>query len=250
MDRTVWASPAAPKSWKWLLASFSTVKPACLKYRAYDGGVRKAKQFELGVLPHLPAVAVVSVPSRLPNTIWAPFLSSGRTARKYVPGSGGRSGVLPSIMSPTAVRVTEAPAVDFRGSAAARCVAALARAAGWLEPDESAAGEAAVPPGGLPKEQAETTSAMARPTNARSPLRRMRPNLARNGATCGDVDRDGASGRPGQGGRQGRLDHPGRHVRDLLGRAAQVTGQGLGGEAGQLHRDGVDQPRRRPAGPA
>src|SRR5256885_525678 len=102
MDRTVWASPAAPKSWKWLLALFSTVKPACLKYRAYDGGVRKAKQLELGLLPHLPAVAVVSVPSRLPKTIWAPFLSSGRTARKYVPGSGGRSGVLPSIMSPTA----------------------------------------------------------------------------------------------------------------------------------------------------
>src|ERR1700759_5232499 len=187
MDRTVWASPAAPKSWKWLLASFSTVKPACMKYRAYDGGVRTAKQFELGVLPHFPAVAVVSVPSRLPNTIWAPFLSSGRTARKYAPGSAGRSGVLPSIMSPTAVSVTEAPAVDFRGSAAARCVAALARGAGWLEPAEAAAGG---PPGGLPKEQAETTSAMARPTNARSPLRRMRPNLARNGATCGDVARD------------------------------------------------------------
>ena len=177
------------------MASFSTVKPACLKYRAYDGGVRKAKQLELGLLPHLPAVAVVSVPSRLPKTIWAPFLSSGRTARKYVPGSGGRSGVLPSIMSPTAVRVTEAPAVDFRGSAAARCVAAVARgAAGRAEPAESAesaAGEATVPPGELPKEQAETTSARTRPTNARSPLRRMRPNLARDGATCGDVDRDG-----------------------------------------------------------
>src|ERR1700759_165664 len=191
MDRTVWASPAAPKSWKWLLASFSTVKPACLKYRAYDGGVRKAKQFELGVLPHLPAVAVVSVPSRLPNTIWAPFLSSGRTARKYVPGSGGRSGVLPSIMSPTAVRVTEAPAVDFRGSAAARCVAALANAAGWLEPTEPAADEVTVPPDGLPKEQAETTSAMTRPMIARSPLRRMRPNLARNGATGGGGGRGG-----------------------------------------------------------
>ena len=174
------------------MASFSTVKPACLKYRAKDGGVRKAKQLELGLLPHLPAVAVVSVPSRLPKTIWAPFLSFGRTDRKYVPGSGGRSGVLPSIMSPTAVRVTEAPAVDFRGSAAARCVAAVARvAAGRAAPAESAAGEAAVPPGELPKEQAETTSATARPTNARSPLRRMRPNLARDGATCGDVDRDG-----------------------------------------------------------
>ena len=177
------------------MASFSTVKPACLKYRAKDGGVRKAKQLELGLLPHLLAVAVVSVPSRLPKTIWAPFLSSGRTARKYVPGSGGRSGVLPSIMSPTAVRVTEAPAVDFRGSAAARCVAAVARvAAGRAEPAESAesaAGEAAVPPGELPKEQAETTSATARPTNARSPLRRMRPNLARDRAACGDVDRDG-----------------------------------------------------------
>jgi len=92
------------------------------------------------------------------------------------------------------VRVTEAPAVDLRGSAAARCVAALARAAGWLEPAkpaESAAGVAAVPPGELPKEQAETASAMARPVNARSPLRRMRPNLARNGATSGDVARDG-----------------------------------------------------------
>src|ERR1700759_753599 len=170
MARPVWASPAAPKSWKWLLASFSTVKPACLKYRAYDGGVRKAKQFELGVLPHFPAVAVVSVPSRLPKTIWAPFLSSGRTARKYLPGSGGRSGVLPSIMSPTAVSVTgvpapEAPAVAWRGSAAARCVAALARAAGWLEPAESAAGEAAVPPGGLPKGEGGTRKQLARPTN-------------------------------------------------------------------------------------
>src|SRR5215470_11537502 len=192
MDRTVWASPAAPKSWKWLLASFSTVKPACLKYRAYDGGVRKAKQFELGALPHLPAVAVVSVPSRLPKTIWAPFLSSGRTARKYVPGSGGRSGVLPSIMSPTAVRVTEAPAAGFRGSAAARCVAADARPApGRVEAAEAVAGEAAVPPGELPKEQAETTSATARPVNAESPLRRMRPNLARNGTAGGDVARDG-----------------------------------------------------------
>src|SRR5215468_10141178 len=171
MDRTVWASPAAPKSWKWFLASFSTVKPACLKYRAYDGGVRKAKQFELGVLPHFPAVAVVSVPSRLPKTIWAPFLSSGRTARKYVPGSGGRSGVLPSIMSPTAVRVTRA---------AAGCVAPA-----------GPTGAVAVPPGELPKEQAETTSATARPVNAESPLRRMRPNLARNGAAGGDVARDG-----------------------------------------------------------
>src|ERR1700748_44806 len=163
MDRTGWASPAAPKSWKWLLASFSTVKPACMKYRAYDGGVRKAKQFELGVLPHLPAVAVVSVPSRLPNTIWAPILSSGRTARKYAPGSAGRSGVLPSIMSPTAVRVTEAPAVDFRGSAAAaRGAGPVAGGAGGRGRPEPAAGEAAVPPGGLPKEQAETTSARAR----------------------------------------------------------------------------------------
>src|ERR1700742_668268 len=170
MNRTVWASPAAPKWWKGLWASFSTVKPACLKYRAYDGGVRKAKQFELGVLPHFPAVAVVSVPSRLPKTIWAPFLSSGRTARKYLPGSGGRSGVLPSIMSPTAVSVTEAPAVDLRGSAAARCVAAVAREApGRAQPAESAAGEATVPPGELAKEQAETTSATARPVNARSP---------------------------------------------------------------------------------
>src|SRR6478609_11281164 len=167
MDRTVWASPAAPKSWKWLLASFSTVKPACLKYRAYDGGVRKAKQFELGVLPHLPAVAVVSVPSRLPKTIWAPFLSSGRTARKYVPGSGGRSGVLPSIMSPTAVRVTEAPAVDFRGSAAGLGpVAAVARVLAGV--DESAADVTAGLPGDPPMEQAETTSVTARPTKARS----------------------------------------------------------------------------------
>jgi hypothetical protein len=30
----------------------------------------------------------------------------------------------------------------------------------------------------------------------------MRPNLARDGAACGDVDRDGGSGRTGQGGRQ------------------------------------------------
>src|SRR5436190_6581683 len=168
MDRTVWASPAAPKSWKWLLASFSTVKPACLKYRAYDGGVRKAKQLELGLLPHLPAVAVVSVPSRLPKTIWAPFLSSGRTARKYVPGSGARSGVFPSIMSPTAVRVTEAPAVDFRGSAAGLGpAAAVARALAGLAADESAADVTAVLPGEPPMEQAETTSATARPTKAR-----------------------------------------------------------------------------------
>src|SRR5437773_2629664 len=199
MDRTVWASPAAPKSWKWLLALFSTVKPACLKYRAYDGGFRKAKQPECGLLPHLLAVDVVSVPSRLPKTIWAPFLSSGRTAWKYVPGSGGRSGVFPSIMSPTAVRVTEAPAVDFRGSAAGLGpVAAVARAlAGLAEVAESAAAVTTVLPGELPNEQAETASATARLRIAGSPPRRMRPNLARDGPACGDVERDGGSGRRG-----------------------------------------------------
>jgi hypothetical protein len=36
-------------------------------------------------------------------------------------------------MSPTAVRVTAAPAVDLRGNAAARGVAALAAAAGTFD---------------------------------------------------------------------------------------------------------------------
>src|SRR5207247_10764845 len=111
--------------------------------------------------------------------------------------------------------------------------AAVARAlAGLAEVDESAADVTTVLPGEPPMEQAEATSATARPANARSPLRRMRPNLARDGPACGDVERDGGSGRAGQGGRQGRLDDLSRHVRDLLGRSAQVTGQGLGGAAG------------------
>src|SRR5690348_2047045 len=98
--------------------------------------------------------------------------------------------MFPSTMSPTAVRVTEAPAADFRGSAAGLGpVAAVARAlAGLAEVAEPAAG---VLPEEAPNEQAETTSATARPTKARSPLRRMRPNLARPGPACGDVARDG-----------------------------------------------------------
>src|SRR4029077_9315333 len=134
------------------------------------------------------------VPSRLPKTICAPFLSSGFTAWKYVPGSGARFGVFPSIMSPTAVRVTEAPAGDFRGSAAGLGpVAAVARALAGLEevPESAAAVTTTVLPGEPPKEQAEATSATARAMIARSPLRRMRPNLARPGPACGDVERDG-----------------------------------------------------------
>ena len=51
----------------------------------------------------------------------------------------------------------------------------------------------------------------------------------------------------GERGRQGGLDDLSRHARDLVGRAAEVAGQRLGGEAGQLHRDGVGQPLRRRA---
>src|SRR5215472_4010431 len=103
---------------------------------------------------------------------------------------------MPRIMSPTAVSVTEPPAADGRGStAAARGVAAVARAAdGRAEPAEPPAGELAGPPGELPKEQAETTSATAGLTIARSVLRRMRPNLARPGPACGDVEPGGGSG--------------------------------------------------------
>src|SRR5262249_2187379 len=57
----------------------------------------------------------VSVPSRLPKTICAPWLRAGSTERKYVAASGGRFGVFPSIMSPTAGMVTEA-AGAFRGA--------------------------------------------------------------------------------------------------------------------------------------
>ena len=100
--------------------------------------------------------------------------------------------MIPSIMSPTAVSVTEAPAVDTRGSAAG-----LGR--GGRRPGDGRAGggtaadEATVPPGELPKEQAETTSATAGPRIAKSLLRRMRPNLVADGPTCGDVEPDGGS---------------------------------------------------------
>ena len=103
--------------------------------------------------------------------------------------------MFPSIMSPTAVRVTEPPAADFRGSAAGLGpVATVARAlAGLAEVDESAADVTTVLPGEPPMEQAETTSATAGAMIARSPLRRMRPNLARDGPACGDVEPDGGS---------------------------------------------------------
>ena len=50
-----------------MFARFITVKPACLSQRAYEGGVRKAKQFELPE-PHFEEPPVASVPSRFPST--------------------------------------------------------------------------------------------------------------------------------------------------------------------------------------
>ena len=86
-------------------------------------------------------------------------------------------------MSPTAVRVTEAPALDVRGSAAGRGVGALvARVAAGL-----VAVAVAVSPG---KEQAEMTSATDGPRTAKSLLRRLRPNLTPDGPARGDVEPD------------------------------------------------------------
>jgi hypothetical protein len=115
-------------------------------------------------------------------------------------------------MSPTAAKVTEAPTDDFRGSAAGLGpvtaaglgpVTAVARALAGLaevvEVVESAADVTTVLPGEPPKEQAEAASATARLVMARRPPRRMRPNLARDGPACGDVERDGGSGRARRG---------------------------------------------------
>jgi hypothetical protein len=54
--------------------------------------------------PHFELVAVVSVPSRLANVIGAS--SESAMSERYLPGWAGRSGVLPSMVSPTAVIVT------------------------------------------------------------------------------------------------------------------------------------------------
>jgi hypothetical protein len=111
-------------------------------------------------------------------------------------------------MSPTAVSVTEAPAVDVRGRAAGRGVAVLVAsvAAGLAELVGSAVGENAVPLGVWPEEQAEMTSATAGPRIAKSLLRRMRPNLAWEGPTCGDVEPDGDSGRTRRHGMVASID--------------------------------------------
>src|SRR5215472_11832412 len=93
---------------------------------------------------------------------------------------------MPSIMSPTAVSVTEAAAADFRGSAAGRAVGALvARVAAGRAGLVAVA--VAVSPG---KEQAEMTSATDGPRIAKSLLRRMRPNLTPDGPARGDVEPD------------------------------------------------------------
>src|SRR5262249_16016287 len=100
-----------------------------------------------------------------------------------------RSGVMPRIMSPTAVSVTEAPAVDGRGSGADRGVGALvARVAAGRS--EVVAKAVAVSPGIWPKEQAGTASAPDGPRIAKSPLCRLRPNITPDGAACGDVEPD------------------------------------------------------------
>src|SRR5262249_30881823 len=90
---------------------------------------------------------------------------------------------------PTAVSVTEAPAVDVRGSAAGRAVGALvARVAAGRAGLVAVA--VAVSPGRWPKEQAEMTSATDGPRIAKSLLRRMRPNLTPDGPARGDVEPD------------------------------------------------------------
>ena len=102
---------------------------------------------------------------------------------------------MPSIMSPTAVSVTEAAAVDVRGSAAGLGAPAVDRVtAGRAEAAASAAGEGAVAPGEVPAEQAAAASATAGTRITRSLLRRMRPNLARDVPACGEAEPDGDSG--------------------------------------------------------
>ena len=95
--------------------------------------------------PHLLAVAVVSVPSRLPKTIWAPESSLCLTASKYVAGSGTRSGVSPSIMSPTAARVTEAAGAWGCGACVVALLADAVLAAGAGFGPAGAAGAQAAP---------------------------------------------------------------------------------------------------------
>jgi hypothetical protein len=96
-----------------------------LKSAAKLGGSRNAKQFGCGLLaaPHLLVAEVVSVPSRLPKTICAPRPRIDSTGWMYVAGSGGISGALPSMVSPTAVMVTEAAAFAARGLAGAPAAA-------------------------------------------------------------------------------------------------------------------------------
>ena len=103
---------------------------------------------------------MVSVPSRLPKTIWAPWLRAGSTARKYVAAWGGRSGVFPSIMSPTAVMVTEPAGAAGRAPGAAGLVVRVA--AGLV------AGPAIDAGAGSPAEQAARTSAATEPMTAPS----------------------------------------------------------------------------------
>ena len=59
---------------------------------------------------HFEPEASVRVPSRFPNTMGA--RSAPRTPSRYVAGSGGRIGVWPSIVSPTAAIVTDRRAED------------------------------------------------------------------------------------------------------------------------------------------
>ncbi len=65
-----------------------TVNPASRSQRAYDGGVRKAKQFVLP-LPHFDEPPVARVPSRLPSTT-SPASRWSTCEKNEAPPSGGR----------------------------------------------------------------------------------------------------------------------------------------------------------------
>ena len=64
------------------------MKPAPFSHRAYEGGVRKAKQLLLPA-PHLDEPPVASVPSRLPSTT-SPTSSWSTVEKNDRPPSGGR----------------------------------------------------------------------------------------------------------------------------------------------------------------
>ena len=161
----VWARPASPWSWAWLLARLSTSYPARANSPAYAGGARKATQ---SVRPgrHLESPAwSVSVPSRLP------IMTSGAEVTAVTPassrtGSGGRpESTLAGTASPDQPTVTAGAEV---GARPAGKELRGRRGPGGGRPGGGAPGATA----GDPPEQPAASSTAA--TQARPPRRRIR----------------------------------------------------------------------------